>query len=412
MNLNAVPHNGRGRAFLSKGKNYAALRDFSRAVKLNKAYGMVFLSRARAYANLKKHRLAVKDYTHAITLARMEPQLYFERAQAYQGLSNYPPAISDYTKTIDLAPGHAKAYALRALCYGFLKKYEKAFSDADKAVELDPTNVQSYLSRGRIAKRKGDYDNALDDFATALEISKEHPDALKLIAQTHEIRKNTEEAIVYYKRALLADRFMGGAREGLKRLTGTLPGYEGDLIGEPVSGWSLSRLPDGKYYVYNKKHPYFHGFIETYGAGDPKLLDWSPLKGTWRGFGLLRYYAGTKGEGENSTPLEYTAILNLKKTRLAAIEPHKWGDKKASWKWGNGSVAVVDPDGMTSEVVLKKAQPRIAKKKSRGGESISSPWGDIWGPPRRSAKKSRRKRSVKKRSKRRKQKSILNWLFQ
>ena len=412
LTLNAVPHNGRGRAYLSKGKNYAALRDFSRAVKLNKTYGMVFLSRARAFTNLKKHRLAVKDYTHAIALARMEPQLYFERAQAYQGLSDYLPAISDYSKTIDLAPGHAKAYALRALCFGFVKKYGKAFSDADKAVELDPTSVHSYLSRGQIAKRKGDYDNALDDFKTVLEISKEHPEALKLIAQVHEIRKNTEEAVIYYQRSLKADRFLGGSREGLKRLTGTLPGYDGELVGEPVSGWSLSRLPDGKYYVYHKKYPYFYGFIETYGSGDPKLLEWSPLKGTWRGIGLLRYFAGTKGEGENATPLEYTAIVNLKKARLAAIEPHKWGDRKANWKWGNGTVAVIDPDGMTSEVLLKKARPRIAKKKSRDGGYVSSPWGDIWGPTRRKARKSRRGRVAKKRTKRRKQKSILNWLFQ
>ncbi len=308
LTLNAVPHNGRGRAFLSKGKNYAALRDFSRAVKLNKTYGMVFLSRARTFANLKKHRLAVKDYTHAIALARMEPQLYFERAQAYQGLSDYLPAISDYTKTIDLAPGHAKAYALRALCFSFVKNYEKAFSDADKAVELDPTSAQSYLSRGRIAKRKGDYDNALDDFATVLEIAKEHPEALKLIAQIHEIRKNTDEAIAYYQRSLKADRFFGGTRKGLKRLTGTLPSYEGALIGEPVSGWSLSRLPDGKYYVYHKKYPYFYGFIETYGQGEPKLLEWSPLKGVWKGIGLLRYYAGSKGEGEMPRHLNITPL--------------------------------------------------------------------------------------------------------
>ena len=67
---------------------------------------------------------------------------------------------------------------------------------------------------------------------------------------------------------------------------------------------------------------------------------------------------------------------------------------------------------MTSEVVLKKARPRIVKRRSGNGGYVSSPWGDIWGPTRRKAKKSRRGRTAKKRTKRRKQKSILNWLFQ
>jgi len=413
LNLNAVPHNGRGRSFLSKGKNYAALRDFSRAVKLNKTYGMVFLSRARTYANLKQNGAAVKDFTHAISLARMEPQLYFERAKAYQGLNKHLPAIADYTKVIDLAPGNANAYALRGLAFGLVKKYEKAFSDADKAVELDPTNPLVYLSRGKTAKRKGDYDNALDDFKTVLEINKEHGEALKLIAQIHEIRKEEEEAVSFYQRSLTADRFLSGSREGLKRLTGTLPGFEGEPIGEPVTGWILSKLPDGKFYVYSAKHPKIYGFIETYGAGEPKLLNWEAKKGSWRGIGTLRYFAGMKGEGENAIPLEYSAIIDLKKNKLAAIEPYQWGIQKAKWKWGNGTVSVVDPDGMTSEIKLKKKQVAIARNRPGSSSFTPSPWGNIWEPPRRSARaKSRRKKAARKRSRRKKQKSILNWIFQ
>jgi tetratricopeptide (TPR) repeat protein len=412
LTLNAVPHNGRGRAYLTKGKNYAALRDLSRAVKLNSTYGMVFLSRARAYAKLKEYQLAVKDFTHAISLARMEPQLYFERGQAYQSLNSYLPAISDYTKTIDLAPGHAKAYALRGLAFGFLKKYEKAFSDADKAVELDPTGPLAYLSRGKIAKRKGDYDNALDDFQTVLEISKENAEALKLIAQIYEIRKNKEEAIAYYQRSVAADRFLLGSRKGLKRLTGTLPTFESTLIGKAVSGWSLSRLDDGKYYIYNKSHPFFYGFIETYGMGEPRLVEWTPMKGSWKGIGLLRYLAGVRKDENNPVPLEYTAIIDLKKGKLMAIEPFQWGTRKSKWKWGNGSVSVVDPDGMTSEVVLRKRLPRTARNKSSGENYVPSPWGDIWQPTRRSARAERRGKSSKKRSARKNQKSILDWLFQ
>ena len=180
---------------------------------------------------------------------------------------------------------------------------------------------------------------------------------------------------------MAANRFLGGSREGLKRLTGVLPTYEGELIGQQVSGWSLSRLPDGRYYVYHEKYPYFYGFIETYGKGEPRLLQWTPMKGAWRGIGQLRYFAGMKGEGEEAISLEYTAIFNMKKARLAAIEPYQWGKKQAKWKWGNGSVTITDPDGMASEVVLKKALAVSAASRRRKARrrSVSSPWGDSLG---------------------------------
>jgi len=411
--LNAVPHNGRGRSYLAKEKNYAALRDLSRAVKLNKTYGMVFLSRGRAYANLGRHAEAIKDYTHAISLARMQPELYFERGKLYQKQGKHFPAIADFTKVIDLAPGHAKAYALRGLSFGVLKKYEKAFSDADKSVELDPNGYLAFLSRGKIAKLKKDYDNALDDFKTVLEVNKANAEAPKLIAQIYEIRKNQEEALNYYRRSLAANRFLGGSRKGVKRLTGTLPTYEGALIGEPVAGWSLSRLPDGRYYIYNERYPYLYGFIETYGKGAPRLIEWTPMKGVWKGIGQLRYFAGMKGEGEQAISLEYTAIINLKKARLAAIEPYKWGTKLAKWKWGNGSVSITDPDGMVSEVALKKAVPVAVASRRRLARRrrVSSPWGDIWEPVRRSPRAKRHRTAKKKRHRRRRKKTFVDWLF-
>ncbi|MCF6199120.1 MAG: tetratricopeptide repeat protein, partial [Hyphomicrobiaceae bacterium] len=382
--LNAVPHNGRGRAFLSKGKNYAAMRDLSRAVKLNKTYGMVFLSRARAFAELGRSSEAIKDYTHAISLARLQPELYYERGKLYQKQGSHPPAIADFTKVIDLAPGHANAYALRGLSFGVLKKYEKAFSDADKSVELDPNGYLAFLSRGKIAKRQKEYENALDDFNTVLKVNAANAEAPKLIAQIYEIGKNKEEAINFYRRSLAADRFLSGSRAGLKRLTGTLPTYEGKLIGEQVAGWSLSQLPDGKYYIYNERYPYLYGFIETYGKGEPRLIQWTPMKGAWRGIGQLRYFAGMKGEGEQAVSLEYTALIDLKKARLVAIEPYQWGKKQAKWKWGNGSVTITDPDGMTSEVVLKKAAPlSLAAERRQGGRgSVSSPVGNRWAAAR------------------------------
>lgn len=414
LSLNAVPHNGRGRAFLSSNRNYAALRDFSRAVKLNKSYGMVFLSRARANGNIRDYREAIKDYSEAINIAHEEPQLYFERAQAYQAASDYGPAITDYSKVIDLAPGNAEAYAQRGLCYGLNRSFDKAMVDVDKAIELDPASVNGYLARAKVLKRKGDLDRAVVDLNTVLELSKEHAEALKLMGQISEIRNAKDEAIAFYLRSVAADPFMDGSREGLKRLTDNLPPYATQTVGEPVSGWKLARLANGQYFISNDAYPFLYSILEMYGEGEPKLVEWVPLTGEWKGIGELRYEAGTRDEDGTPIPLVYSAIVDLKNNKLAAIEPFSWGDRTSKWRWGNGSVVVTDPDGMASEVPLRRPSANM-----RSGEddvvAEAMPWPDVTQPARRGTRRppdgGPSYLPTQSQQPRRPSKSIFDWLF-
>lgn len=415
LTVNAVPNNGRGRAYLATDRNYAALRDFARALKLNGGYGMVYLSRARALANIGEHRDAIKDYNEAINLAREEPQLYFERGKAYQAVADYGPAIADFTRVIDLAPGNAEAYALRGTCYGFSRNYDRALADVDKAVELDPTSIGGFLARARVLKRKGDLDRALVDLNTVVELDKDNAEALKLIAQVHEIRDSKAEAIAFYGRSLVADPFMAGSREGLQRLTGELPPYAANPIGEPVSGWKLAKLASGKYYATNDSFPNVYATLEMYGAGEPKLLEWVPGTGNWKGVGELRYLAGQTEDG-NATPLVYSAIVDIKNGRMAAIEPYSWGDKQAKWRWGDGTVFVTDPDGMVSEVSLRKptSSGRSAEDEL-AADASPEVLGDVVQPERRATAAARRPAAVveqQERARRRQSKSLLDWIFQ
>jgi len=74
-----------------------------------------------------------------------------------------------------------------------------------------------------------------------------------------------------------------------------------------------------------------------------------------RAIGLLHYYAGTSPKGER---LEYVALINVYSGKLIAIEPCRWGDQLASWRWSNTAVVVVDPQGVPSEVkVAERAEP-------------------------------------------------------
>ncbi len=91
-----------------------------------------------------------------------------------------------------------------------------------------------------------------------------------------------------------------------------------------------------------------------YGAGIPEIVSWTLMKHSLKGIGLLRYKAGVLRD-ETASDYEYTAIVDLWKGKVAAVEPHAWGDRKSQWDWKMASVVVTDPDGVANEVTLRKA---------------------------------------------------------
>ena len=99
------------------------------------------------------------------------------------------------------------------------------------------------------------------------------------------------------------------------------------------------------------------------------------------GIGLLKYYAGDFGDGEESS-LEYVAIVDTRANKVVSIEPHSWGPNSAQWNWQAVSVVVTDPDGNANEIQLRKVRQQRA-----------APRDDFWGferpdaaPPRAAAR--------------------------
>jgi uncharacterized membrane protein YgcG len=117
-----------------------------------------------------------------------------------------------------------------------------------------------------------------------------------------------------------------------------------------------------------------------FGSGKPRIVEWKLLKDALSGIGLLQYYAGDFGEGQD-TSLEYVAILDVRANKVLSVEPHSWGPAAAQWNWQAVSVVVTDPDGNANEVQLRKArrtapaptdfwgfeQPRAADNGGGGG---------------------------------------------
>ena len=54
-----------------------------------------------------------------------------------------------------------------------------------------------------------------------------------------------------------------------------------------------------------------------FGTGQPKILEWKLLKDALSGIGLLKYYAGDFGDGEESS-LEYVAIVDTRANKVVS----------------------------------------------------------------------------------------------
>jgi hypothetical protein len=113
-----------------------------------------------------------------------------------------------------------------------------------------------------------------------------------------------------------------------------------------------------------------------FGAGKPKIIEWSQMKDSLAGIGLLRYAAGGLGEGTEQE-LVYTAVIDLYANKVVSIEPYSWGTNTAKWDWQAYSVVVTDPDGNTNELKLRK--PRTRPVAREGG--LEAP-GEQRGSPR------------------------------
>ena len=188
----------------------------------------------------------------------------------------------------------------------------------------------------------------------------------------------TADAIADYQRALELDPFQSESRDALEKLGQDVPDEQGLPLAPPVSDWVITEPSPGRYVATNPKYKKLRAELEMFGSGKPKIIEWSQMKDSLSGIGLLRYYAGALGDGANQE-LTYTAIVDLWANKIVSIEPYSWGANAAKWDWQAYSVVVTDPDGIANEIKLRKPKVRpVAREDSGGG--FFGPWGGGQAP--------------------------------
>lgn len=383
MPQSAIPFNGRGRSQSELARYHAAARDLTRAISLNPKYAAAYRNRAEANFIIGNYREAANDATQTLQLEPEPPQpkLILLRAKAYAKLGAFRESLSDFNKVLELDPNIVEAFVERGVLFADNRRYDDAIGDYARAIQIDPKNAKAYAMRAEAKLKKNDASAALYDVNSALERSLSDPLALRIRGNIYEAQERIEDAIYDYQKALAKDPFQQESREALNRLGQEVPVAAGAPLGEPVDGWTITELSQGRYAASNPDYPGLRAELEMFGSGKPKILEWKLLRGALRGIGLLKYYAGNLVEDGD---LEYVAIVNTRANKVVSIEPKRWGDQPATWTWQAVSVVVTDPDGHSNEVALRKARQRPApvarKRKNRS-----------WGSNQTTRKKTRRR---------------------
>ena len=112
----------------------------------------------------------------------------------------------------------------------------------------------------------------------ALTIAPDDPVALRVRGDIYKAMGKTDEAIADYRRALELDPFQSESRDALVKLDQEVPPEQGQPLAPPVADWVIKEPSPGRYIASSSKYPKVRAELEMFGAGKPKILEWSLRK--------------------------------------------------------------------------------------------------------------------------------------
>ena len=369
MPQSAVPLAGRGRVLLALGKPHAAIRDFTRAVNADARFANAYRGRAAAKLRIHRYDDAIEDLSRAIAFDNGNAEIYILRGHAYLGVRNFASGIRDFARAIELDGKSAAAYAGRGLGNGYVEAFDDAFADLNRAIEIDPRNATTFAYRAMVYNQAGQTDVGLKDVETALKLDPSRAEAYWARGTISESQGRASDAAVDYRRAVAANSELALAAESLKRTGGGSPdSSDTPVAGLAIAGWTVV-AQGNDFYAVNVEQPALRVPLETPGTGQPKLIDWEVKKPPLRGIGVLRFWGGTIAAKAGPEEVELSAIVDINAHAVIAVEPHRIGQKTATWTWEETKVTVASVDGLTDEFSLRSSGSAAAGDAPRRGRT-------------------------------------------
>jgi tetratricopeptide (TPR) repeat protein len=177
-------------------------------IRLDGRDAMAYYHRGLVWAAKAQYGSAIRDFDRAIALDRTMSFAYRDRGQARAARKEYDAAIADYGQAIRLAPRSAGAYYRRGLARVEIKQFDKALADYDMAIRLDSKFDEVYLSRAWLlasCPNAGlrDPNKAVESARKACELTGWHePHDLGGLAAVYAETGNVAAALKWHSKAL------------------------------------------------------------------------------------------------------------------------------------------------------------------------------------------------------------------
>jgi tetratricopeptide (TPR) repeat protein len=362
MPSNAVPLNGRGKIASAIGQYYTALRYLNRSITINAQYAPAYQNRATVLAMLKRNDEASQDFDKVIALAPDNADLYVSRGKVYMRDKRGPQAFRDFSKALELAPDNVQALIGRGAQNIDRRRSDLAVEDLNRAIALDPKAADAYFWRGQARYTMNDVDGADADLSKAIELDPNLSEPYRIRGSFRDRAGKRDDAIADYRRALELDPFSREARDAYRAASGDTADSIVKSIAPAVDGWEVIRSGAGQFTAVNERYPKMPILLEVDGEGPAQILEWTPLKDSLAGVGLLRY----RGWEKNGAAREYVAIIDLSRSQIVSIEPYISGEGKSKWAWTPNAVTVTDVDGLSSYYELRKPRSEVPMRRDDG----------------------------------------------
>jgi len=157
----------RGCMRLRLGDPSAALADLDEAVRLRPTEARAYANRAGARLRLGDSERALQDAARAIELRPRYAFAHEQRGRAHLARRDLTGAIDELTKALEIAP-QADTYNSRAIARLSLRDWKGVIDDCTEAIRLDPDYVRPYNNRARARFELGDDPRGLEDCDEAL----------------------------------------------------------------------------------------------------------------------------------------------------------------------------------------------------------------------------------------------------
>jgi len=132
---------------------------------------LAYLNRGEDLYREGKYDEAIREYNRAIAINKKLAEGYLKRGFAYDDKGNYNKAIADYTSALRIKPDNYQALSNRGVTYYNKGDFNKAIADYTAALEIKPDDVYALRLRGDAYAKKGDYDRAIADWEAVLRIN-------------------------------------------------------------------------------------------------------------------------------------------------------------------------------------------------------------------------------------------------